>query len=92
MEPEDFVSPEVGITAAVVAVVASPRVRKVVRRGAVLGLAGILTAGDAITAFARGVGQGVSQQTQHQDGAHASDRSQEPAPEQGDGRSGAEPS
>ena len=60
MDPEDFVSPEVGITAVVVAAVASPRVRKVARRGAVLGVAGALMAGDAISSFARGFGQGVS--------------------------------
>ena len=59
MDFEDFVEPEVGITAAVVAVVASPRVRRAVRRGAVLGLAGLLTAGGAITSFARGVSQGA---------------------------------
>jgi hypothetical protein len=59
MDFEDFVEPEVGITAAVVAVVASPQVRRVVRRGAVLSLAGLLTAGDAITSFARGVSQGA---------------------------------
>lgn len=60
MDPENFISPEVGITAAVVAAVASPPVRKVVRRGAVLGVAGVLMAGDAITSFARGLGQGAS--------------------------------
>lgn len=64
MDPEDFISPEVGVTAAVVAVVASPQVRKVVRRGAVLGVAGVLMAGDAITSFARGLGQGVNQGAQ----------------------------
>jgi hypothetical protein len=64
MDPEDFISPEVGITAAVVATIASPPVRKVVRRGAVLGVAGVLMAGDAITSFARGVGQGTQRVAQ----------------------------
>ncbi len=59
MDFEDFIQPEVGITAAVVAAVASPPVRRAVRRGAVLGLAGILTVGDAITAFTRGVSHGA---------------------------------
>lgn len=59
MEFEDFVQPEVGVAAAVVAVVASPEVRRVVRRGAVLGVAGVLMAGDAISSFARGVGRGA---------------------------------
>jgi len=63
MEFEDFVQPEVGVTAAVVAVIASPQVRKVVRRGAVLGLAGILMAGDAVTAFGRGLSRGAQSAT-----------------------------
>lgn len=71
MDPEDFLTPEVGITAAVVAAVASPQVRKVVRQGAVFGLAGILMAGDAIVAFARGVGQGAQQVAQSANGASA---------------------
>jgi hypothetical protein len=61
MEPEDFLVPEVAITAAVVAAIFSPRARRVVRRGAVYGMAGILVAGDAITSFARSIGQGVQQ-------------------------------
>lgn len=64
MDPEDFITPEVGITAAVVAAVATPQVRKAVRRGAVLGVAGVLMAGDAITSFARGLGQGIGQGAQ----------------------------
>ncbi len=64
MDPEDFVTPQVGITAAVVAVVASPQVRNVVRKGAVYGLAGLLMAGDAVTSFARGVGEGAQRVAQ----------------------------
>jgi hypothetical protein len=56
---EDFLEPEVGIAAAVAAAVFSPRVRGVLRRGAVYGVAGALMAGDAVSAFARGVGRGV---------------------------------
>ncbi|HZC79703.1 MAG TPA: hypothetical protein VE258_18255 [Ktedonobacterales bacterium] len=63
MDAEDFVTPEVGITAAVIATVASPQVRKVVRRGAVFGVAGILMAGDAVTSFARGFGEGAQRVT-----------------------------
>ena len=59
MEFDDFLQPEVGVTAAVVAVVASPQVRRVVRRGAVLGLAGVLMAGDAVSAFGRGLSRGA---------------------------------
>ena len=60
MDFEDFLEPEVGVAAAVVAVVASPQARRVVRRGAVLGLAGALMVGDAVTSFARGISRGVS--------------------------------
>ena len=59
MDLEDFFQPEVGIAAAVVAALASPRVRKILRRGAVTGLAGLLVAGDAIKQTAEGVGQTV---------------------------------
>lgn len=59
MDFEDFLQPEVGVAAAVVAVVASPQVRNVIRKGAVYGLAGVLMAGDAVGAFARGVSQGA---------------------------------
>jgi hypothetical protein len=59
MDLEDFVSPEVGIAAAVVAAVTSPQVRRFVRRGAVLGVGGVLIAGDMVTSFARGVTHGA---------------------------------
>jgi hypothetical protein len=61
MDPGDFLEPEVGITAVVVAAIFSPRARKVIRKGAVYGMAGILVAGDAIASFARRFGQGVQQ-------------------------------
>jgi len=57
MDFEDFLQPEVGIAAAVVAVVASPQLRRFVRKGAVFGVAGALIASDAVTSFARGVQQ-----------------------------------
>ena len=56
---EDYLEPEVGIAVAVTAAVASPRVRNVLRRGAVYGLAGVLMAGDAVTSLARGVQRGA---------------------------------
>ena len=59
MDFEDFLEPEVGIAAAVVAAIASPQVRNVLRRGAVYGLTGVLLAGDAVSSFAKGVGQGA---------------------------------
>ncbi|GAC1451142.1 MAG: hypothetical protein PVSMB4_10780 [Ktedonobacterales bacterium] len=61
MELEDFLQSEVAIAAAASAVIFSPQVRGVLRRGAVYGLAGALMAGDALSTFARGVGQGIGQ-------------------------------
>ncbi len=59
MDLDDFWEPEVAVTAGVVAVaaaaVASPRVRQVMRKGAVYGLAGLMMAGDKIAGMARGV-------------------------------------
>ncbi len=59
MDVEDFIDPEVAAAAAVTAALFSKRVRGVLRQGAVYGVAGTLIAGDAITSFARGLGQGV---------------------------------
>ena len=61
MALEDFIEPEVGIAVALTAAVASPGVRKVLRKGAVYGLAGILMAGDAVSTLAQGVKRGVQQ-------------------------------
>jgi hypothetical protein len=59
MELEDVLEPEVAAAAAVVAAVASPQVRRAVRRGAIYGLAGVIVAGDAVTSFVRGMGRGM---------------------------------
>jgi hypothetical protein len=61
MAVDDFLEPEVAAAAAVTAVIASPKVRQVLRRGAVLGLAGILAVGDAVTTLVKGVGHGAQQ-------------------------------
>lgn len=58
---EDFVEPEIAVTAAVTAALCSPRARKIMRKGMVYGVAGILTAGNVVTAFARSVRQGAKQ-------------------------------
>ncbi len=58
---EDYLEPEIAVTAAVTAAVFSPQARKAIRRGAVYGLAGILVAGDAITSFSRNVKQGIQE-------------------------------
>jgi len=59
MALDDYVESEVALAAAVAAAVFSPRVRGVLRKGAVYGVAGVLVAGDAVGAFARGVGRGA---------------------------------
>ncbi|HEY4003458.1 MAG TPA: hypothetical protein VGO93_31615 [Candidatus Xenobia bacterium] len=56
---DDYMEPEVAVAVAVTAVVASPKVRRVLRQGAVYGLAGLMMAGDAVTGFARSTVKGV---------------------------------
>lgn len=63
MAVEDFLESEVAIAIAATAAAISPPVRRVLRRGAVYGIAGALIAGDAILSFARGLGAGVQQAT-----------------------------
>ena len=63
MALEDFLDSEVAVAVAATAALASPRVRGVLRRGAVYGLAGLLTAGDMISSFARGAARGAQQTT-----------------------------
>ncbi len=61
MEFDDYLQPEVAVTAAVTAVIFSPPARRLLRRGVVYGLAGALMVGDAITSFARSIGRGVQE-------------------------------
>ena len=61
MALDDYFETEVGVAVAVTAALFSPRVRKVLRRGAVYGVAGALMAGDALTAFAKGVSRSAQQ-------------------------------
>jgi hypothetical protein len=61
MDFEDFVEPEIAVTAAVTAAVFSPRARKVIRKGLVYGMAGALAAGDVVVSFVRSIGQGCQQ-------------------------------
>jgi len=61
MALEDFLEPEVAVTAVVAAAVFSPKGRSWIRRGLVYGTAGILMAGDALTSFGRSIGRGVQQ-------------------------------
>jgi hypothetical protein len=50
---DDFMESEVAVAAAATAALFSPRVRGLLRGGAVYGLAGLLTAGDMIFSVAR---------------------------------------
>lgn len=59
MAREDGVAAPVALAAVVTAALFSPRLRGLLRKGAVHGLAGALVAGDALVAFARGVNDGV---------------------------------
>src|SRR5207302_708632 len=61
MALDDFLEPEVAIAVVVTAAVASPPVRKVMRRGLVYGLAGLLVAGDKLTGAARQIAQSAEQ-------------------------------
>jgi hypothetical protein len=65
MDLDDFLEPEVAVVAAVAAGITaaavSPPVRNVVRRGLVYGLAGLLMAGDKISAAARDVAHSAQQ-------------------------------
>jgi hypothetical protein len=60
MALDDFLDSEVGVAVAATAVALSPGARRLLRRGAVYGVAGALKATDVVTAAARGVASGVS--------------------------------
>lgn len=82
MDLEDFLEPEIAVTAVVAAAVFSPGARKLLRRGLVYGTAGALMAGDAVTSFARRVGQGAGHVTE---GAHNRQPEQQAQGQEGQG-------
>ena len=53
MAAKDVMKPQVAVAVAVTAAISSPRIRKLVRRGMVYGVAGALMAGDAVRSAAR---------------------------------------
>ena len=61
---DDFLESEVAIAAGVTAAALSPGVRRVVRRGAVLGLAGMMNVGETVAGAARSAAE------QARDGHH----------------------
>ncbi len=80
MALDDFIEPEVAIAVAVTAAVASPPVRKVVRRGLVYGLAGLMMAGDKIAGAAREIAHSA-QQTAGTNGNAMQVAEQQPPPQ-----------
>jgi hypothetical protein len=61
MALDDFLEPEVVVAAAVTAAVASPTVRKWLRKGAVYGLAGLMAVGDRVTGAAKNLAHSAQQ-------------------------------
>lgn len=59
MALDDYMEPEVGIAVVLTAAVASPKVRRTLRKGAVYGLAGLMMAGDTLTRLARSAASGL---------------------------------
>ena len=60
MALDDYLDSEVAVAVAATAAVLSPGFRRVLRRGAVYGVAGVLKATDVATAAARGIARGAS--------------------------------
>lgn len=56
---DDMCGSRVAVAVAATATVMSPKARKVIRRGAVYGIAGVLAAGDAVSAASRGAREGA---------------------------------
>jgi hypothetical protein len=71
MSVDDYVEPGVAVAAAATAAALSPPVRRVLHRGAVYGVTGILMLGDAAAALGRGIGRGVRNAGQPADGERA---------------------
>jgi hypothetical protein len=55
MAVEDYLEPEVAVAVAVTAAVCSPPVRRILRRGLVYGLAGLIVARDKVSSAAQAV-------------------------------------
>ncbi len=85
MAIDDVVAPEVAIAIGATALVFSPPVRRLLRRGAVFVLAGGLLARDAAVSLGRGVSSGAQQATAAAGAGVADARraATEPAPAEG---------
>jgi hypothetical protein len=80
MALDDYLEPEVMIAVAVTAAVASPPVRKVVRKGAVYGLAGLLLLGDRVRDMASNVAH-AAQHQKHNGDAQQEEQAPQPTPQ-----------
>lgn len=60
MEAEDLIDTNVALAVAATAAAFSKPVRRVLHRGAVLGVSGVLVATDAVSSFGRGVRRGLN--------------------------------
>ena len=69
MALDDFLESEVAVAVAATAAVLSPRARRLLRSGAVYGLAGVLIAGGAVSSVARNAGRGAQQAASSAGGA-----------------------
>ena len=77
MALDDYLESEVAVAVAATAAALSPGFRRVLRRGAVYGVSGVLKATDVATAAARGVARGASSASDKvQTGDGRTDRSQ----------------
>jgi hypothetical protein len=76
MDLDDFLEPEVAIAAAVTAALATPPVRRLLRQGLVYGVAGVLRAGDRLSALAQSTAQTVRERA----GQIGEQAHQQPAP------------
>jgi hypothetical protein len=69
-EPEEvfmaLMEREIAVAVGATAVALSPKARSVARKGAVYGLAGVLTVGDVVSSTARGAARGAVEGVQHQ--------------------------
>jgi len=83
MDVEDLLEPEVAVGAAIAAAIFSPKVRGLLRKGAVYGLAGALITGEAVGTAAKNVGDGLRQA-----GAAAGAKRNEAAAKAADGGAG----
>lgn len=65
---KEYMKPEVAVAVAVTAAVSSPRIRGMLRRGAIYGMAGALMAGDALASAARSATRAAQKATASAEG------------------------